>query len=381
MSADPGNSNPAGGEELNFRRVNGDHTMQVRATFGPGAAVAPAFLAARPARLADGTELHQLRVADTAQRTGYDRLDNEILAGLWLREATASVGYPPEVSRLYGYEATSANPFALLDPYRGEPLTVAGRHLSEDEQHQFQVSLLTGLCWLAASGIAHRGIAPSTVWWDGQQAQITDFSMCSVIGALREPIGSPPWAAREQRQGTARGLISAQDDVWAAGRLIFCIYTQEELSDRRQVEERPALKDLLKGVFGPPEQRPTARELLTRLNEECPVPRALGSRSEFEGGRSRFYAARRGKHPSVAEAASAANGGSGDESGGTAQEPPGPVRNHDSSAASPFASEGSEVRGPLRGSRRWMRRSQTLMLLAAVGLAALPAATFTVLVR
>ena len=138
--------------------------------------MAPEFLAARPIRLADGTELRQLRVAGTARRAGYERLDNEILAGLRLREVTGPAGYPPEVSRLYGYEADSADPYALLEPYRGEPLTVAGQHLLGSEQHQFQVSLLTGLCWLAAAGIAHRGIAPTTVRWDGRHAQITDFS-------------------------------------------------------------------------------------------------------------------------------------------------------------------------------------------------------------
>jgi serine/threonine protein kinase len=262
--------------------------------------VAPEFLAARQVRLANGTELRQLRVAAAARKAGYQRLDNEILAGLRLWQAAEAVGYPAEVSRLHGYEATSADPYALLEPYLGEPLTVAGQHLLENEQHQFQVSLLTGLCWLAAAGIAHRGISPATVRWDGRQAQITDFSLSTVIGAPREAVGAPPWAAREQRPGLASGLVSARDDIWAAGRLIFYVQTREELTDRGQIEERPSLQNLLAGVFSPPDQRPTARELLSRLNEPCPVPRALDDHSRLAAGRKRFYAVRAGKHPGIA---------------------------------------------------------------------------------
>ena len=31
-------------------------------------------------------------------------------------------GIPPELARLYGDEAASADPYALFEPYRGEPL-------------------------------------------------------------------------------------------------------------------------------------------------------------------------------------------------------------------------------------------------------------------
>ncbi len=286
----------AAAEELFFRGVTG-RAVRVKASFGPDETGAPAFLAARPVRLADGTELRQLRVADTADQDGYHRLDNEILAGRRVFEVTQTVGYPPEVSRLSGDDASSAHPYALLEPYRGQPLTVAGRQMDLDEQVQFQVSLLKGLCWLGAAGIAHRGIAPSTVRWDGQQAQLTDFSMCTVIGAPREVIGTPPWAAREQQPADVGGRVSERDDIWAAGRLIFYVSTQEELTDIRQVSDRPTLRNLLAGVFGPPENRPTAGELLGRLHAASPVPRALNGYSRLDVGRKSFYALRARKHP------------------------------------------------------------------------------------
>lgn len=326
MTTDPEADAPRGDvEELIFSKVTGQtvQTVQTMASVGPDEAAAPEFLAARQVRLADGPALRQVRVTgiDTARKTGYERLDNEILAGIRLLEAAGAAGYPPEVSRLYGYEATSAAPFALLEPYRGEPLTVAGQYLMANEQHQFQVSLLKGLSWLAAAGIAHRGITPSTVRWDGRQAQVTDFSLATVIGAPREVIGTPPWAAREQRPGTADGWVSAQDDIWAAGKLIYYMIAREELTDRRQIEDRPALRNLLEGVFVPPEARPTARDLLRRLNEDGPVPRALDGHSWLNAGRQSFYAVRASKHPGMA--ADAGDGASRVRPGGAIGEPPG----------------------------------------------------------
>jgi serine/threonine protein kinase len=380
MSSDPegeDTGSPARAEELTFRSPTGD-TVRAEVTNEDDEVVAPASLAARRVRLPDGTELCQLRVAGTARKAGYERLDNEILAGLRLREATEAVGYPPEVRRLHGYEATSAAPFALLEPYRGEPLTEVGQQLLETEQHQFQVSLLTGLCWLAAAGVAHRGIGPSTVFWDGRQAQITDFSTSTIIGAPREAIGTPPWAAPEQRSGKVYGRVGAQDDIWAAGRLIFYVRTLEELTDRRQLTDWPALETLLDGVFGPPEARPTARDLLSRLNEDCPVPRGLDSRSRLEEGRKRFYALRASKHPGEAAAAAA------DE---TVGEPDGAARgpaDQASAQASPVtaqADQAQEAAGQPRSARRLMRRLPLLMSMLAGGLATALVGVITLLVR
>jgi hypothetical protein len=146
---------------------------------------APEFLTARSVRLADGTVARQLQTDGRARQAGYLRLDNEILAGLRLAKTATADAYPPEVSRLIGYEPTSVAPFALLEPCRGDAIAVAGRRMLSDEQRRFQASLLAGLCWLAAAGIVHRALGPSTVRWDGQRAQITDFSRATVIGAPR----------------------------------------------------------------------------------------------------------------------------------------------------------------------------------------------------
>ena len=174
--ADRADGVPAEVEELAFRTVTGD-LERIKATVGPDETMAPEFLAI----IGFGQPLEAITPAAMG-----GLLDNETLAGLRLRRVTGTADYPPELSRLHGYEAESADPYALLEPYRGEPLTVTGQHLLGSEERQFQVSLLTGLCWLAAAGIAHRGLAPTAVHWDGRHAQITDFSKSTMVGAPRD---------------------------------------------------------------------------------------------------------------------------------------------------------------------------------------------------
>ncbi len=255
---------------------------------------APEALTARRVRLDGESEWHQLRVDSGAKETGYQRLDNEILAGIRLHKAAKPTGgYPPELSRLYGYEATSADPFALLEPYRGKPLSEVEGQLPREQQRLFQVSLLTGLCWLAAAGIAHRGLGLSTVRWDGQRVQITDFSLSTVAGVPRQEIGLPsPWAAPEQRPGQSHGRITERDDMWAAGQLIFYVTAREALTSVSQLADY-GLQGLLAGVFGPADGRPTAREIMTdrdRLNMTCPVPDRPAIDSGLQAGYTRFRA-------------------------------------------------------------------------------------------
>lgn len=232
--------------------------------------------------------------------TGYELLDNEILAGRRLHRAqeAASTGYPLEVARLIGHDADAAQPYALLEPYRGGPIGKEAGNLLVSDHHPFQVSLLTGVRWLGAAGIAHRGLDPNTVRWDGRRVQITGFAHATVIGAPRTVVGVRPWCAPEQRPGRAEGDVTERDDLWAAGRLIFYIVTGTELTDPRQLTDAPELDALLNGVFGPPDNRPTALDLLTRLGMlKDPVPHRPGRSARFEQGREEFRQVRWRKHP------------------------------------------------------------------------------------
>lgn len=294
------------GEEtvaLTFRPASGAPPGgQARAVVLGDEACTAECLTARSIRLEDGGRLRQVLVAGGPRRAvGYERLDNEILAGRRLHAVAGTAGYPAAVSRLYGDEAESAAPYALLDPYLGQPLaTVAGR-MTREEQQAFEVSLLIGLSWLEAAGIAHRGLTPSTVRWDGRtsQAQITDFSLCTVFGVPRTPAGDPEWAALEQRPGgEVTGVVSQHDDMYGAGRLIYYARTQNtKLIDRGLLG--PADLEHLNSLFGPPDGRLSATDLLKALRVAGPAPARTGFPSLAEGHK-RFDAARRGKHPHLA---------------------------------------------------------------------------------
>ena len=175
---------------------------------------------------------------------------------------------PPEVTRLYGDESTSADPYALFDPYQGEPLRDVGAYLSADFD-QFTAGLLTGLCWLAGAGIAHRSISPDTVLWDSSagQVQITDFSRSAPFGIARTPLRGPEaWISPESRPDTCFGMVGPTDDMWGAVRLLYYVRSNGNiLTHRGQLADfglAETFNGLLDKVIGPPESRPTARDLI-----------------------------------------------------------------------------------------------------------------------
>jgi hypothetical protein len=310
-------------DKLQFRRVNGEpqvveadiaeaetpvgeYLMARKVVLeGDAAGGSPGSAAAGTTR---GTELRQHRpVGGDRRLDGYQRLDNEILAGRRLHDAADWSGYPPEVARLYGDEAVSAEPYTLWLPYQGLPLREVGAYLLTEEFEKFTVSLLTGLCWLATVGIVHRAISPDTVHWDGQRGrvQITDFSRSTVFGTARTPVaGSHLWVPKEQRAGTCYGLSGPADDAWAAGRLIYYVGSHgEDLEHRGQLAET-GLEDMFRGqlgmVFGPPEGRPTASDLLEYgLGRRNSLPSADGTATRLIAAREVFLQARGRKHPSA----------------------------------------------------------------------------------
>lgn len=252
----------------------------------------------------DGHELRQHRPADGERlQDGYTRLDNEILAGRCLHKVAEWSAYPAEVACLYGDEATSAEPYALYEPYRGEPVSV-GANLFDDEVEAFVTGLLTGLCWLAGAGIAHRAISPETVWWDGESVLITDFSRSAPFGTARTPVTGLPWAwvPLESRPDTTFGVVGPTDDVWAAVRLIYFVRSRgEDLDDYGKLVETglaQMFNGLLERVFTHPDGRPTAGDLLQHgLGRAHLLPSLPDGAREVIEGREAFLRARERKHP------------------------------------------------------------------------------------
>jgi serine/threonine protein kinase len=288
--------------ELTFRDPFGE-PASVLADVEPAQTVVGEFLTGRYVWL-EGTRAWQLRVAEAADRSaGYERLDNEILAGRRLSEvAGGDLDYPACVSMLLGDEAESAEPFALLEPYTGEPLGDVVGTMADGEQDAFETGLLEGLCWLDSAGIAHRGLTPSTVRWDGirQQVQITGFSLCTVFGVPREATGSRDWAGPEQQAGRkVSGQVSDRDDLYSFAKLVYYVRNQgTKLTKRDQLGDAGLLR--LNPLIGPPQGRPTARTLYReRAGREAPAPRGLGDGAQLKLGYEAFDARRRKKHPGL----------------------------------------------------------------------------------
>jgi len=283
--------------ELTYRCVTGE-LARTWATVGEEFPAA-GLLLARQVFLEDRTELRQVFPQPGSGSAGFDQLDNEILAGLrlaWLvLRGRGAVTYPPQVSCLRGYEPDSAEPFALLEPYRGETVREVGRRLLPADQDQFQVSLLEGMRWLGVAGVAHRGISPGTVRWDRatRQAQITSFGDATVLGVPRTPAGTSFWAGPEQRAHRVHGEVGATDDVWGAGQVIAYVLTGEPVSGREQIDGIDDPNGLLRAALTGPDGRATVLGLLRRLGAPDPVPRELTA-DPLQAGRDRFYAARGG---------------------------------------------------------------------------------------
>lgn len=254
-----------------------------------------------------GRELLRIRVRAPQRGRPQERvraftaLDNEILAGV--RLARIANGSPPaELSRLVGYHDDPGAPFALLEPYRGEPLDVLlrRRQLFEAEQSAFREGLLRALGWLRSCEVVHRDIRPGTVRWDTElkSVQLCGFSHATVAGTPRAAVGSEPWASHEQRLGT--GSCDPRDDVWSAGLVLFQALSGHDVESGGllPLAAFPGLAADLQDVFATSAHaRPGADDLLERFSGSAvPYRRRIDAhlkpgRARFDEGRARKRAA------------------------------------------------------------------------------------------
>ncbi|WP_150252445.1 protein kinase domain-containing protein [Nocardiopsis deserti] len=257
-----------------------------------------------------GRELLRVRVnAAPGRRPGdrvraYSALDNEILAGV--RLSRVSNGAPPaELSRLVGYHDDPAEPFALLEPYRGEPVDVLlrRRQLFEAEQSAFREGLLRALSWLHSCEVVHRDIRPGTVRWDTElkSVQLCGFSHATVAGTPRAAVGSEPWASHEQRLGT--GTCDPRDDVWSAGLVLFQALSGHDVESGGvlPLAAFPELAANLQDVFTTSaDGRPDADSLLNRFSGGAtPYRRRIDA--HLKPGRARFEESRARKRAASGE--------------------------------------------------------------------------------
>ncbi|PRX98566.1 hypothetical protein [Allonocardiopsis opalescens] len=271
---------PIAEEELRYLRADDASVEITRKVRHVGELVSPPASSLRRRLVREqGSErlLMQLRMPEDPspreRMRALEQLDGEILAGVRLArlvQRSGADGHPAVLSRLVGYGDAPGNPFALLDPYIGEPLAALldRRALFEDERMEFQRGLLEALAWTAAAGVVHRAVSPATVRWDAdlRRVQLCDFSRATVADTPRTPVGVKPWASPDQRDGV--GFADPRDDVWSAGLVLFQALHGHDPGafTRLPLSEHPDFAERYQAVFaGTAAQRPTAATLLERI--------------------------------------------------------------------------------------------------------------------
>ena len=228
-------------------------------------------------------------------------LDNEIraLTRLHTRYRTPL----PELPRIVGYDFDAAEPFLLLEPPIGKCVDGGLRTLLIDERRRFMIGLFRALAQLDAVDLVHGSVGLSSLCWDGATTQLVNLE--NAVGTGEAP--------RLSRNGS---VAHPGHDVRAAGRVVYELFTGKPvaLGDTPDLASQPdVLASLLRGVFDPdPSRRPTALQMLERLNDKDPLPRPVDVTSAMKPGYDRFDELRPPKpvekpvlHPTVPRPSSA----------------------------------------------------------------------------
>jgi len=223
----------------------------------------------------DGLRLWQKRVPAALGEVApgrYDVLEAEVRA-LCRLAATYPVQYPAGLARLHGYDVDAAEPYVLLEPYRGEPLQRAIDHLDAQDRVAVQEGLLQALVLTARAHVVHGAVDVSALRWHGRAVQLVDF------------------------HGGALSLQPADfgTDVSAAGRVIRAVVLGSQVSDDRRRDPQ-GLTELLTDVFAAdPAARPTSAALLARSHGRQPTAMAVDPDERWTTAHTAFDQASRRK--------------------------------------------------------------------------------------
>lgn len=203
----------------------------------------------------------------------YDLLDAEIRACTWLGQMYGGSGSPHHFPPAIGYNVDVAEPFVLLEPYRGVP--PAARRLELEELREFAISLLRALQQIADAGVVHGAVRLASLRWDSETRllQLVDFEHALRHGDPRRPINTIPDLPLSPEQVEGTGQADVRDDMWGAGMVIRQLAVGPYANG---AETLPAqVQTLLHGVFADTAARPHATELLARLGIAGSVSKAL----------------------------------------------------------------------------------------------------------
>ncbi|MFJ3901334.1 hypothetical protein [Streptomyces sp. NPDC090025] len=289
------------GEELEFLTPQ-QVPVRFAARYGPdGRAAGRPQLRARLLTLAAGWPVVQYRLpsAQHADPRAYTLLEREVAAAVTLERHYGNEKFAEVFTRILGYDLDCAEPFVLYRASTGAPLTDCRDRLGPEEQQRIINQLALAVRLLEAAGLVHRALAPDTVRWDGSHVRLSEPYAVLRAGEPREPFGSAPWAAPEQRRG--KGDADPRDDLWSLARIGYLLLSgnpgppgrpdradgpPEDLADYRRLA---ALAQ--SGLFAATAaERPAPAELLRLLRLPDPLAHAVGAADPLDEGRARYDA-------------------------------------------------------------------------------------------
>lgn len=234
------------------------------------------------------------RAAGSRDSRLFDLLDNEIRAGARLGHVYAR-GYPPELARLAGYNVDVEEPFALLHAYAGKPVPEMSRP-DDHRRRRVQIGLFRALQLTAAAGVVHGAVTLRSLWWTGAGVQLVDFESAQLVGATR-------------RTAHGSGPIDVRDDVLSAGLVVRQLELGESSGPAGNGHDPESLRILLKDVFQASAHRPSAEDMLRRLQVTVTAPPVTDPEAGLAEGRRIFDG------PDTPAEPPAAAPGDGDENG------------------------------------------------------------------
>lgn len=166
--------------------------------------------------LGDSVAVKLLRAQDEASREAF------VAEAARMRE----IQHPNIVRMIdFGYDATSASCYLVMDRIDGETLSARLRRgpLDESTLRDLGAAIADGMQAAHDRGIVHRDLKPGNIMLRGDTPIIVDFGIAKSLGAstaavTERRIGTVAYMAPEQ---LVDGLITPAVDIWALGVTLY----------------------------------------------------------------------------------------------------------------------------------------------------------------
>ncbi|GAB4513590.1 MAG: hypothetical protein Tsb0020_31870 [Haliangiales bacterium] len=164
-------------------------------------------------------------------------------------------------------EVIAGRPTIVMELVVGAALSTIDARLDFDMVRYLATEVLAALAHLADKGVVHRDLSPANILIDHQGAvRVGDFGMATWAEGDSwhgDVVGTEPYQAPEARAG---GRYGCEADLYALGRILWELLTDDIDSSSLPRETPRDLRDVVNGLLAPqPRERWTASRALGRL--------------------------------------------------------------------------------------------------------------------